>query len=74
MHGGSRSPQALSGDDSKVTTRQFFYSSDGMRGIAALLVVLRHAAPYFRPIDFQESYLAVDVFFRLEWCCAREFL
>jgi peptidoglycan/LPS O-acetylase OafA/YrhL len=45
--------------------RAFFYSLDGIRGVAALLVVLRHITPFFQLIDFQESYLAVDVFFVL---------
>jgi peptidoglycan/LPS O-acetylase OafA/YrhL len=39
-----------------------FYVLDGIRGIAALLVVLRHTGEYFNPITFQESYLAVDFF------------
>jgi peptidoglycan/LPS O-acetylase OafA/YrhL len=47
------------------TSRAFFYSLDGIRGVAALLVILRHITPFFHLIDFQESYLAVDVFFVL---------
>lgn len=34
-----------------------------MRGVAALLIVLRHTESYFFPYGFQESYLAVDLFF-----------
>jgi peptidoglycan/LPS O-acetylase OafA/YrhL len=37
---------------------------DGLRGLAALLVVARHWNPLFG-LDFQHSYLAVDVFFLL---------
>lgn len=43
----------------------YFYSLDGIRGIAALLVVLRHTGNYFGAIEFPVSYLAVDVFFLL---------
>lgn len=42
-----------------------FHALDAIRGLAALLVVLRHTGPYFGPMRFQESYLAVDVFFVL---------
>lgn len=45
--------------------RRYFYSLDGIRGLAAALVVLRHTPSFFGPISFQESYLAVDIFFVL---------
>jgi peptidoglycan/LPS O-acetylase OafA/YrhL len=48
--------------DSKA---RFFCCLDGIRGIAALLVVLRHTPLFFGGFAFQESYLAVDVFFLL---------
>jgi len=38
---------------------------DGLRGIAAILVSLRHTIAFYRPVEFQESYLAVDLFFLL---------
>ena len=44
---------------------QYFHLLDGIRGLAALLVVLRHTGNYFGPIEFPISYLAVDVFFLL---------
>jgi peptidoglycan/LPS O-acetylase OafA/YrhL len=57
----------MSGIDSEaaIARHRFFHCLDGIRGIAALLIVLRHTAPYFTPIRFQESYLAVDIFFLL---------
>ncbi len=45
--------------------KTLFYTLDGIRGVAALLVVSRHAADFFAPVRAQESYLAVDVFFVL---------
>lgn len=41
-----------------------FRTLDGIRGIAALLVMVRHV-PFFGTWNFQESYLAVDLFFIL---------
>jgi peptidoglycan/LPS O-acetylase OafA/YrhL len=38
---------------------------DGIRGVAALLVVMRHTLPFFGKVSFQETYLAVDIFFLL---------
>jgi peptidoglycan/LPS O-acetylase OafA/YrhL len=45
--------------------KRFFHSLDGIRGIAAILVVLFHTGLYFGGIRFPESYLAVDIFFVL---------
>jgi peptidoglycan/LPS O-acetylase OafA/YrhL len=42
-----------------------FHTLDGMRGVAALLVVLRHTTHFFGDFSFQQSYLAVDVFFAM---------
>jgi len=42
-----------------------FTTFDGLRGVAALLVVSRHVGPYFGPLSFPETYLAVDLFFLL---------
>ena len=48
-----------------MQTKQTFRMLDGIRGVAALLVVMRHTHTLFFPIEFQESYLAVDLFFLL---------
>jgi len=48
---------------SSQVPKQFFYSLDAIRGIAAILVMLRHTEPFWGVVSFQESYLAVDVFF-----------
>ncbi len=40
-----------------------FRTLDGIRGVAALLIVMRHTENFFAPTTFQESYLAVDLFF-----------
>ncbi len=48
-----------------VETRHKFRTLDGIRGVAALLVVMRHADPYFKGLPRTESYLAVDLFFVL---------
>jgi peptidoglycan/LPS O-acetylase OafA/YrhL len=50
---------------SKNRGKPVFYTLDGMRGVAALLVVLRHTTHFFGDFGFQESYLAVDIFFAM---------
>lgn len=45
--------------------RRFFSTLDGIRGIASILIVLRHITTIFGSVNFQESYLAVDIFFVL---------
>lgn len=45
--------------------KDHFLSLDGFRGVAAILVVLRHTLPFFGGNPFYESYLAVDLFFLL---------
>ena len=57
IHSGQR-PAVRSG-------KVYFYSLDGIRGVAALLIVMRHTEALFAPWTLQESYLAVDVFFVL---------
>jgi len=42
-----------------------FVALDGMRGIAALLVVSLHLQPFFGGAPFRSAYLAVDFFFAL---------
>ena len=51
--------------DTGQTPRTFFYSLDGIRAIAAFMVVLLHTAPLFGIERPRESYLAVDLFFAL---------
>src|SRR6185312_1216171 len=45
--------------------RGLFPILNGMHGIAAILIVVRHTAPIFGQNPFSESYLAVDLFFVL---------
>lgn len=45
--------------------RPHFNTLDGIRGVAALLVVIFHGADFFGAHPFPETYLAVDVFFLL---------
>ena len=42
-----------------------YYTLDAIRGVAALIVVLRHSTTYWGNIHFSQSYLAVDLFFAL---------
>lgn len=42
-----------------------FLLLDAIRGIAALLIVIRHTTAFWNGDPFQESYLAVDLFFCL---------
>ncbi len=49
---------------SSPPAKPFFATLDAMRGIAAFLVMLRHVT-FFPDFGFQESYLAVDLFFLL---------
>jgi peptidoglycan/LPS O-acetylase OafA/YrhL len=42
-----------------------FHTLDGLRGIAALAVVLMHFGAYTGPIKLEGAYLAVDLFFLL---------
>jgi peptidoglycan/LPS O-acetylase OafA/YrhL len=44
---------------------RYFFSLDGIRGVAALLVAMRHLEAFFGRVSFLESYLAVDLFFVL---------
>jgi peptidoglycan/LPS O-acetylase OafA/YrhL len=49
---------------SRAPDRRMFYTIDGLRGIAALLVVCRHIVPFHAgKLNFQSSYLAVEMFF-----------
>ncbi len=49
---------------SRAPDRRMFYTIDGLRGIAALLVVCRHIVPlHAGQLSFQSSYLAVELFF-----------
>jgi len=42
-----------------------FYLLDGLRGVAAIAVMVYHAAALFVPVRLPGSYLAVDLFFML---------
>jgi peptidoglycan/LPS O-acetylase OafA/YrhL len=49
---------------SRAPERRMFYTIDGLRGIAALLVVCRHIVPFHGgKLNFPSSYLAVELFF-----------
>jgi peptidoglycan/LPS O-acetylase OafA/YrhL len=49
---------------SRPSDRRMFYTIDGLRGMAALLVVCRHIIPlHGGQLNFQSSYLAVELFF-----------
>ncbi|MAF01608.1 MULTISPECIES: acyltransferase [unclassified Herbaspirillum] len=48
-----------------MNKKDHFLTLDGFRGIAAILVVLRHTTPFFGNNPFFSSYLAVDLFFLL---------
>lgn len=52
-------------DELNMSHKDHFLTLDGFRGIAAILVVLRHTIPYFGQNPFFSSYLAVDLFFLL---------
>jgi len=48
--------------------KQVFHSLDGIRGVAALIVMTRHLFAFFHTrnfLEFQEAGLAVDIFFVL---------
>jgi|HubBroStandDraft_6_1064221.scaffolds.fasta_scaffold157767_2 peptidoglycan/LPS O-acetylase OafA/YrhL len=49
----------------RAQTKKIYSSLDGIRGVGAILIVLRHADRFFGSLSFQESYLAVDLFFVL---------
>ncbi len=43
--------------------RRAFQTLDGLRGVGAFLVVMRHVPAFFGPIHVPESFLAVDLFY-----------
>lgn len=45
--------------------KRYFHLLSALRGVAAILVVLRHTNAIFAPIQFPMSFMAVDVFFLL---------
>jgi len=47
------------------TRKDSFYMLDGLRGVAAVAVLMMHADPLFRPVWMRSAYLAVDLFFAL---------
>src|SRR5664279_3535433 len=48
---------------SSQAARRSFQTLDGLRGVGAFLVVMRHVPDFFGPIRVPESYLAVDLFY-----------
>jgi len=48
-----------------TASKQYFYLLSAIRGVAAILVVMRHTKPIFAPINFPMSFMAVDIFFIL---------
>ena len=47
----------------RATTRRMFHTLDGLRGVAAVAVVVFHFDTYLSPIAAPSAYLAVDLFF-----------
>lgn len=45
--------------------RRTYHTLDGMRGLAAVFVVARHISYALHPIEFPNSFIAVDLFFVL---------
>lgn len=43
----------------------YYFALEGIRGVAAILVAIRHTGSVFHPIRSPTSFLAVDVFFLL---------
>lgn len=46
-----------------AAAKRTFHTLDGLRGVAAVLVVAWHYASYIAPLRVQSGYLAVDLFF-----------
>lgn len=55
----------VSSEKDRLIPRHKYLTLDGIRGVAALLIVLRHTGSYFGGFSFADSYLAVDLFFVL---------
>lgn len=47
----------------KAQPRRAYQTLDGLRGVGAFLVVMRHVGFLFGPIQVPESFLAVDLFY-----------
>jgi peptidoglycan/LPS O-acetylase OafA/YrhL len=43
--------------------RRTYQTLDGLRGVGALLIVMRHVPAFFGPLRAPESFLAVDLFY-----------
>jgi peptidoglycan/LPS O-acetylase OafA/YrhL len=46
-----------------VQPRRSYQTLDGLRGVGAFMVVMRHVPGFFGPIRVPESFLAVDLFY-----------
>jgi len=58
------SASAPAGRPGKHAPRKHVYATlDGIRGIAAVLIAMRHSGSFFPGWDFPHSWLAVDLFF-----------
>jgi peptidoglycan/LPS O-acetylase OafA/YrhL len=61
-----RTPEAVDhGNVTSVPTRVTFSTLNGLRGVAAILVVTLHDQGLMAPIHARSGYLAVDLFFVL---------
>lgn len=49
----------------EAASRRTFHTLDGLRGVAAITVVLYHYRDAVAPVRFDSAYLAVDLFFAL---------
>ena len=62
----ARQPEAA------VPAKKVFRLLDGLRGIAALVVVLLHIPQFIKDDTFPEGYLAVDLFFVISGVVIRQ--
>jgi peptidoglycan/LPS O-acetylase OafA/YrhL len=49
----------------QATAHRNFHALDGLRGVAAICVVMLHYGAYVSPLSVGSGYLAVDLFFCL---------
>jgi len=56
-------PPANAAPINAAPERRTYWTLDGLRGVGAVLVVMRHVPALFGPIRVPESFLAVDLFY-----------